>query len=448
MDIERDEGAGRHKICPYRLLRNPDLDFALKRVKNWQPVWSRNGPARHEMREWAEVRSTRIARLVWLTLVVVGTVLFFAGPISQWGALRTACHPEAACRQFQLNPAAVHTLGAYGISSTTYAVFSLAVLALVWALWYGLSALIVRRRADDRGALLAAYFLAAFPIFELDGWLSSDSASAWLGNIFVPMLLIFVLLFPDGQFAPGWTRWLAVGVVVYFVATSQPASGLLSGLELVGLLLVFLAVIGAQIYRYRVISTGGQREQIKWAVVGLAVALLGLAALWFIIPIAPFDTKQGSLYIAFTTSVGTAVVVSSVPMAIAVAVLRNHLWDIDRIISRALAYTVLTVMLAAVYAASVIGMQTLSRGLVGRSSDIAIALSTLIIAALFGPLRRRVQTVIDRRFYRSRYDAERIMSSLGEQLRDQVDLGQLSDELGLAIHETLHPAHLALWIRD
>jgi hypothetical protein len=400
------------------------------------------------MRQEAVSRSARIARLVWLAMVGVGSILVFAGPVSQWRTLHTACYPVSSCLQFQLSRSTVRTLGAHGISPAMYAALIVAVLAAVWVLWYGLSTLIILRRPDDRGALLAAFFLALFPSFEASAWLPSGTLASWAGGFFVLALLMFVLLFPDGRFAPPWTRWLAGFVVVFLAITSLPTPPALYGPELVATLAVFVAVVGAQVYRYRAISTATQQQQIKWALVGLAIAVLGLGTLWYGTLVAPFPTSNGSFYAAFSDAAGTAVIVSSIPVFIAVAVLHNHLWDIDRIISRALTYTILTVTIAGIYVASVIGLQGLSSLVVGHHSDIAIAISTLAIAALFGPLRRRVQTGIDRRFYRSRYDAQRIMSSLGERLRDEVDMNQLSDELTLAIHETLHPAHMTLWIRD
>ncbi len=405
---------------------------------------------RHGVSTLTNPRSTRIARAIWLALAVAGTVLYFVGPISQWGTLQTVCRPDSACLPFQLDPTAASTLARYRISLSGFAVLTGALLVVIWAVWYGLSAIIIIRKPGDRGALLAAFFLAVFPIWEASAWIPSGPLSSWLTGIFVPMLLIFGLLFPDGRFAPRWTRLLAGLIVLYFVVTSFPLSfpAVVNDAAEVVFISFFCLVVGAQVYRYRAISTQHERQQTKWASVGLAVAILGLAAAWVGPDAAAVPTNNGSLFAAAFGDFGIAAIVSAVPICIGFAVLRGGLWDIDRIISRALSYTILTAALAAVYVGSVIALQALSQLLVGGGSDIAIAVSTLAIAALFRPLRSRVQMSVDRRFYRSRYDAERILAGLGEHLRDQVDLTQLSRDLTLAIQETLHPEHISLWIRD
>ena len=135
-------------------------------------------------------------------------------------------------------------------------------------------------------------------------------------------------------------------------------------------------------------------------------------------------------------------------LAIAIAMLRSGLWDVDRVISRAFAWSVLTVVLAGVYIGGVIGLQALFGAVIGNGSAPAIAVSTLAIVALFGPLRRRIQVLIDRRFYRSWYDAVRTVAAFGERLRDQVDLERLAGELTDVVQQTLQPEYVALWLRD
>jgi hypothetical protein len=211
--------------------------------------------------------------------------------------------------------------------------------------------------------------------------------------------------------------------------------------------LVLCAVVTVQIHRYRAISSWAQRQQTKWALVGLVVGILGFVALILPFGFAPAQTANGSLYAAFSTT-GLDVVISAIPVSIAIAVLRSRLWDIDRVINRALVYTSLSVTLAAIYIGSVIGLQTLFRLVAGTSSSLAIALSTLAIAALFGPLRRRTQSIVDRRFYRSKYDAEKTLAAFGDRLRDEVDLTQLSHDLTAVVHATLHPQHVSLWLRE
>ncbi|MGZ8686793.1 MAG: hypothetical protein ACXWZP_00045, partial [Gaiellaceae bacterium] len=181
-------------------------------------------------------------------------------------------------------------------------------------------------------------------------------------------------------------------------------------------------------------SRGQEREQFKWLAVsaGLLVVTLPLAAAFNWSRIAG---------VVFTLQL------IALPISVGVAVLRYRLYEIDVIIRRTLVYSVLSAFLAGMYVATVIGLQALFSSFAG-GSNLAIAVSTLVVAALFLPVRARVQRVVDRRFYRRRYDAGRTLESFGERLRQEVELVTLQAELRAVVDRTMKPAHVSLWLRE
>jgi hypothetical protein len=194
---------------------------------------------------------------------------------------------------------------------------------------------------------------------------------------------------------------------------------------------LLLTGIVAAVVRFRR-SRGEERQQLKWmtyALVVLAVAAVG----------PPFLGEE-LVELAFP------VALALLPAAVAVAMLRYRLYDVDVVIRKTLVYGALTAVLAAVYAVAVVGAQALLAP-VTDGSDLAVAVSTLLVAALFLPLRSRVQRLVDRRFYRRRYDAQRTLEAFGSRLRDRVELEGLRTDLEGAVAETMQPLHVSLWLR-
>ncbi|HYN87458.1 MAG TPA: hypothetical protein VER55_02950, partial [Ardenticatenaceae bacterium] len=283
-------------------------------------------------------------------------------------------------------------------------------------------------------------------------------------------------LFPDGRFVPPWTRLMAAGwaLLVFFTLyfpdagegrlALRPYSEWPVLLQLLLLLLWAGSGIYAQIYRYVRVSSPVQRQQAKWAVFGLTAAVLGPFIYFLPFFMRPAAAGPGVSNI-FYQRIGAAFFAVSLvarlgglilftlallvfPLSFAIAVLRYRLWDIDILINRTLVYGALTGVLALVYLVSVVLLQALFRALTGQGDDVAVIVSTLAIAGLFQPLRRRIQVAIDRRFYRRKYDAERVLESFGATLREEVDLDRLTGALLVVVEETLQPAHVSLWLRE
>jgi hypothetical protein len=198
--------------------------------------------------------------------------------------------------------------------------------------------------------------------------------------------------------------------------------------------LIFAAAVSL-VVRFRR-SRGTERQQLKWFTYAAA-----FIPVWFLLN-SPIERAFPNLF-----AVVDALVIAGVPVAAGIAILRYRLYDIDRIINRTLVYASLTAMLAALYLGGVVVLQYALRGLTGGGSQLAVVVSTLAIAALFNPLRRGIQSFIDRRFYRRKYDAAKTLASFGARLRAETDLDSLGDDLVGVVQETVQPEHASLWLR-
>jgi hypothetical protein len=213
-------------------------------------------------------------------------------------------------------------------------------------------------------------------------------------------------------------------------------------------LVAYGALIFLQIYRYRRVSTSVQRQQTKWVVLGVTAAVgVLLGAFAGILPIAFLNPSfHNTIFYNAVVGIIFAVAFLLIPLSIGFSILRYRLYDIDLLINRTLVYGTLTVSLALVYVGLIFALQSLFQGMFHQNNGVAIVISTLAIAALFQPLRRGLQRVIDRRFYRRKYDAAKTLEAFSATLRNEVDLSQLSEQLIAVVQETMQPAHVFLWV--
>jgi hypothetical protein len=212
--------------------------------------------------------------------------------------------------------------------------------------------------------------------------------------------------------------------------------------------MIVLGAVYAQIYRYRYVSAPTERQQTKWVLFGflLWLVLMGILAVPYGIEMS-LPSGSPLPWWSLVGSAGWWVALTIVPLSLSIAVLRYHLYDIDVLINRTLVYGSLTVMLALVYFGGVTATQAVLQTLTGQQSTLAVVASTLAIAALFVPLRRRVQGFVDRRFYRRKYDARKTLEVFSAKLRDETDLEALNNELVGVVRETMQPVHVSVWLR-
>jgi hypothetical protein len=319
------------------------------------------------------------------------------------------------------------------------------------------STLIVWRRPDDRMALLVALALVMFGPFSATGSVSMSPSPWQVSNecLYFLALSLFALvffLFPSGQFVPSFTRWiLVVFLVVQVPLTFFQVAPLLPNTPISQpSWLVFLGegatLALAQLYRYRRVSSPLQRQQTKWVVFGLAIPISVIASVSVLYLIFPVFTESGSLYPLAYNQVSILLSLF-IPLSFGFAMLRSRLWEIDVLINRTLVYGTLTVILTLVYVGLVIGLAAALRGIISQASSVAIVISTLAIYFLFQPLRRHIQRSIDRRFYRSKYDAVKIIEVYSATLRNEVDLEQLRERLLAVVQQTMQPTFVSLWLR-
>jgi hypothetical protein len=402
-----------------------------------------------------------VGRLGWLVLTLLIVILNLIMIPRFYAVLQAPCQPAVQCAGIQLTSFDQQLLHQTGLSLGFIAGYQVMLNAVVGLVYTVLGALIFWRRSTDRMALFCAYMLVIFggasftSILQDTLWLTSPVWYVLLGGLDALgqiSFMVFFLLFPTGSFVPRWTRWLVLGIVLYWVVQSfsntlsQHPGITPSNLVFIALL---LCVVGAQVYRYRRVSTPRERLQTKWVVFGFAVGIIGFVLLLvsanLFLPPAVLQSSVMSTFVADTALYGCLLLV---PTSIAIAILRSHLYDIDIIINRTLVYGSLTGILGILYAGLIVGLESLTSIVTGTTSEpIALVISTLVIAALFQPLRGRLQTAIDRRFYRQKYDAQKTLEAFGATLRQEINLEQLSSQLLAAVQETVQPAQVALWLR-
>jgi hypothetical protein len=282
------------------------------------------------------------------------------------------------------------------------------------------------------GVVLVLVFL---PLYFPDGRLLSLRwrPVMWL-TIFVSGATVVIWAFLPGKVGDAWDITNPLGL-----AALRPAIG---GLEVVMAVLFLgfiLSSVVSLVVRFRR-SQGQERQQMKWLTYA-AATVVGMVLLTTLLEAANLD------FLSDMTGLVTDLLIAGIPVGVGIAVLRYRLYDIDRIINRTLVYGSLTVTPVALYFGGIVVLQRIFVTLTGQQSTLAVVASTLLIAALFTPLRRRIQGFIDRSFYRRKYDARKTLEAFSTKLKNETDLESLNNDLVGVVRETMQPSHVSLWLR-
>jgi hypothetical protein len=392
-----------------------------------------------------------LARGVWIAFVLAELVIIILTLLESLRYGLTIC-PWAATSCF-VTPATAHALHRVGIALSSYATLNLVLTLFQALILLGVGGVLLWRKSGEPICLAASFVfvtIGLWPFFTTSTYPPAIAFAHLSATYILPLEGYFLVTFPDGRFVPRWSWLLVVLWLVQTIVFQIPGPFNITfwppPLFAAELLLTYGGTVGVQIYRYVRVSSYTQRQQTKWLVFGL-VGFTALILLYNLIgslfpglgaPDSPFQLVSGTI---------TSFFFLSLPLSVGIAILRSRLWDIDVLIHRTLVYGTLTVLLALIYFGLVIGGQHLLVSLLGQSNAVVLVVSTLVVAALFQPLRQRIQRAVDRRFYRSKYDAAKIVAAFSATLRQEVDLDQLREHLLAVVQETMQPTHISLWLR-
>jgi hypothetical protein len=409
----------------------------------------------------------RIAVAGWILFALLCVALHLLDVVTDFHQVQVPCEGNlgfvAGCNFLAISADEVAVLNSWGLTLRTYAIFLLAAPLLNLLVYCTLGGLILWRQGRSWLGLTVSLTLVTMPFAiyaASNDWSAIHPALFWPGVIASllssAMLIIFLNLMPNGRFAPRWAYLpMTLGLLLLVILTlhingvftlaeqslSFIYTALISGLVLSG---------GFQIYRYKRVSNTVERQQTKWIIFAVAAYFASILA-WVIVfgggvPIPSGSPRllanlAGTLFIDYFA-------LPVLPIAITIAILRYNLWGIDLIIRRTLQYAVLTGLLALTYYGGIVILQEILGPITGsKNSPVVTVITTLSIAALFNPLRIRVQDFIDRRFYRKKYNAEQALAQFAAIARDEVDMEKLTTALLGMVEETMQSEKVTLWLK-
>lgn len=392
-----------------------------------------------------------IARLAVIATLLVVVGMFALALPGLYPRLTVPC--ADTLNQCLLYSQQVAPLASLGISPSILALLIIGISYATIVLILAMAVAILWRRSDDWMALFLALTLILLPTLFTSALQGLPAVFRAIPDILstVAMATFFLLiaLFPNGRFVPRWIWLPALTIIAVafnpFPTISGRVETVVSFLLGLGVLLACLCLMVGQIYRYRRVSNSVERQQIKWGVYGLTLAIIVNQAYWQPTNLVPALQKPYSLYPLLAVP-ANLLVLCIVAASFFIAIQRYRLYDIDPLVNKALVYGSLSAILVIIYLGAVIGLQALARKVTGQESPVALVISTLIIAGLFQPLRGILQRTIDRRFYRSKYDAQKTLAAFSATLRQEVSLTELRERLLAVVEQTMRPSHVSLWL--
>lgn len=385
-------------------------------------------------------------RAAWLAAFLLAIFLLATGLPYYFREVGKICLAADGCSVYeQLTGEGLTRLQLTGVSLGRYALYMTLVVGATAVSGIAISTLLAWRGWFDPVTLRFAVLVVLLTMYvpSVDSDFGIISFSFLVVSLQAGAMLLFFWLFPDGIFTPSWMRWIFLGWslgVVLRLFPGEPLNiimyPLLDGLSW---FLPLFSAIGAAVYRYLYRSTAVQRQQTKILLLPVTILLV------LVVPLSVTQPEPGSVLFLFERLLNGLLVVA-IPVSIGFAVLKYRLFDIDVIIRKTLLYGALSVALGLIYFGTVLLLQTLFTTTFGDRPPFILVSSTLLVAALFSPLRSRLQEAIDRRFYRRKYDAAQALAHFAAAARDEVELNALCTALMQAVQETLQPAAAAIWL--
>jgi hypothetical protein len=396
-----------------------------------------------------------LARGVWISFVLVELLVLILSLVATRGESYSICPFLVDCT---VSTATAQVLHHVSIAPSNYASYNLGLALLQALVFLSVGGFIFWRKSSEPIALVASIFFVSiglapfFPPTPPSTYQPEVIFSNIYGLCVFTALGFFLVTFPDGRFVPRWSWSLVVLWLVLAGFNEVPGPYNINSwpplLNAAVEVLIYGGTLGVLIYRYVRVFSSSQRQQAKWLLYGFGGVFVLIILYDIIGSLVPGLGAPDSFY-QLANGTLTTLTFLFLPLSIGIAILRAKLWDIDVLIRRTIVYSTLTVILVLIYVGLILVFGTLLRQSLGQEENpLVIVVSTLVIAALFQPLRHGIQRVIDRRFYRKKYDAAKTLEAFSATLRNEVDLSQLQQHLLTVVQETMQPAHVSLWLRS